>query len=771
MFLMDDITSGLSRLGLSASLPQRNLSPFLEPDFGMKHRLVPDCGDPRAYLSLVRHNALAEYALFVSQQAAGSRVLLEASVRYIKGTMTVEEPMHLKRRFAGGGWSIDPDGEPVEIEELHNHAVAWDGRLHIAVLSKDEGSTVLALKPGCALPACSDFPGLLDLGYTGDAINEVAACDKFLSGHPMPRILMSIADPTCRSAASYRAGAPISSAVPLNDGQRSVLEGMRFDLEGVQGPPGTGKSTLIFHLISSFLPPHGIALATCVQNKAVDAISEKLASGGLPFFVFGNDARLGLVSASWTLAAQTERDPAVVRLSSTRDRLAELSETLSTKLRLALRGPFDVRQAAWRQKRILQLHPGSTKEAVATREALQKRQPWLRAWQAVVRQKRPLLVMAARHAAKRTGVLSLEVAQLKEAVRARLIADARAVLCTVATASRSLLTDEEMEPVCEKITSAVLDEAGTSPEQKMPLLASLPRLERLVAIGDHLQLSPFTLWQPVNRNSGSGSGGGRICHNFARNGHCRFGSRCNFSHATFHRSGREDVGVEPRGFFQRLQSALGGAAVPALSVQYRMHRSIAAYISATFYNDLLITPAAVASARSGACARGLWWLQSNGPDEKPERGTSFVNDAEADAVVDVVLACRRGAGAQKGVLVITFYKGQEKLLRSRLQAAGVRETVDIAPAPNVHSLRVMSVDQAQGSEADVVILSCVRSNQERSIGFLSNPNRLNVAVSRARERLVVVGDANTLGRDAKWMGLSVCASSLETADDLPLLLI
>ena len=62
-------------------------------------------------------------------------------------------------------------------------------------------------------------------------------------------------------------------------------------------------------------------------------------------------------------------------------------------------------------------------------------------------------------------------------------------------------------------------------------------------------------------------------------------------------------------------------------------------------------------------------------------------------------------------------------------------------------LRILTVDQAQGSEADIVVLSCVRSNLQGNtyIGFVGNFNRANVAVSRARER-VVIGDGATMRR-------------------------
>ncbi len=65
----------------------------------------------------------------------------------------------------------------------------------------------------------------------------------------------------------------------------------------------SGKSTTIFHIVQSRLPAGSVALVTCVQNKAVDSLAEKLASTVLtcPFFVVGNEKNLGSTAAAYTL--------------------------------------------------------------------------------------------------------------------------------------------------------------------------------------------------------------------------------------------------------------------------------------------------------------------------------------------------------------------------------------------------------------------------------------------------------------------------------------
>lgn len=109
------------------------------------------------------------------------------------------------------------------------------------------------------------------------------------------------------------------------------------------------------------------------------------------------------------------------------------------------------------------------------------------------------------------------------------------------------------------------------------------------------------------------------------------------------------------------------------------------------------------------------------------------------------------SGYNKEVLVITFYKEQRQRLedaynRKYMAKYGVKPDVN----SDTNRLRIMTVDACQGSEADWVFLSTVRCNKSKKIGFLENKNRANVAISRAREKLVIVGSKTTLQNDKTW---------------------
>jgi hypothetical protein len=140
-------------------------------------------------------------------------------------------------------------------------------------------------------------------------------------------VLRAIANPTLRGPTDY--GAPLlaedcdAAGVKCDDSQRSVINGLRLELEGVQGPPGSGKSQTIVSTIVCRLPRDGVVLVACMQNKAVDALAAKLAQcsdalgGGL--FVLGaaTNEKLGPIASQYTLWAQIERDPEVAYWAQT----------------------------------------------------------------------------------------------------------------------------------------------------------------------------------------------------------------------------------------------------------------------------------------------------------------------------------------------------------------------------------------------------------------------------------------------------------------------
>jgi superfamily I DNA and/or RNA helicase len=118
-----------------------------------------------------------------------------------------------------------------------------------------------------------------------------------------------------------------------------------------------------------------------------------------------------------------------------------------------------------------------------------------------------------------------------------------------------------------------------------------------------------------------------------------------------------------------------------------------------------------------------------------------MNLEEAKRVVELLLELRLVASKTRvdkewtsvdRVRVITFYQAQVALISKMLKKKGLKNIV------------VSTVDSSQGSESDVIIISFVRTGKQASVGFLTDNRRLNVALTRARHQLIVIGNANTL---------------------------
>ncbi|KAL8270249.1 hypothetical protein Esti_005808 [Eimeria stiedai] len=120
-------------------------------------------------------------------------------------------------------------------------------------------------------------------------------------------------------------------------------------------------------------------------------------------------------------------------------------------------------------------------------------------------------------------------------------------------------------------------------------------------------------------------------------------------------------------------------------------------------------------------------------EELSSTGTSYLNRGEASFVERLVMALIKRGATPSQIGVITPYIGQRNYLKTLLQRHPIPADVELS-----------SVDAFQGREKDIIIFSCVRSNAQSSIGFLSDPRRLNVALTRARFCLFICGNADLL---------------------------
>ncbi|MCR8558095.1 AAA family ATPase [Mucilaginibacter sp. BJC16-A38] len=249
-----------------------------------------------------------------------------------------------------------------------------------------------------------------------------------------------------------------------------------------------------------------------------------------------------------------------------------------------------------------------------------------------------------------------------------------------------------------KFNTVVIDEAGQALEPAcwIPIL----KAQKLVMAGDHLQLAPT-----IKSNEAARSGLSTTLL-----------EKCVILHPE---------------------------AVTLLTEQYRMNETIMGFSSREFYGGKLIAHSSVAHQLLLPGDLPFVFVDTAGCgfDEKLE-GTSSVNPEEAVFLVKHLtqLAETISSGNEDfpTIAVISPYKEQIRILQELLSNSDVL-------LPYQDKISVNTIDSFQGQERDVVYISMVRSNITGDIGFLADIRRMNVAITRAKKKLVVIGDSSTLG--------------------------
>lgn len=281
-----------------------------------------------------------------------------------------------------------------------------------------------------------------------------------------------------------------------------------------------------------------------------------------------------------------------------------------------------------------------------------------------------------------------------ETARRQVLSACPVVCATAAGADSAVLGERRFDLV-------VLDEATQAPDPMA--LCAVWRAERLVLAGDPCQLPPTVLDRQAEA---------------------------------------EGLGTT---FFERLSERHGEPVLTTLQVQYRMHERLMAFPSRSMYGGKLVAAPEVAG-------RLLDELQDVQPDPLRPQPLCFVDTAgtghhelrEGDdpstqnaghaelVVAEVLRLLERGLPARE-VAIITPYDAQARLLREPLREA------------RAQGLEIGTVDGFQGREKEAIVLDLVRSNDQAAIGFLADRRRMNVALTRAKRFLLVVGDSATLG--------------------------
>ena len=271
------------------------------------------------------------------------------------------------------------------------------------------------------------------------------------------------------------------------------------------------------------------------------------------------------------------------------------------------------------------------------------------------------------------------------------VLDRAEVICATTTLDDELLGDRHFSWL-------IIDEAcqSTEPGCWVPLM----RADRVVLGGDHCQLPPTVISTDAAKQGFAVS------------------------------------------LMERTVKLYGDRCTRQLDVQYRMHEAIMDFSASQFYRDNLTAHESVAQHQLAELEHvnaiaseeppvtfydtaGANWDEELEPD-----GESRMNRSEAELVVSLVDEFLERGVRPEEVAVIAPYAAQVRWIRKQTNWQGVE---------------IDTVDGFQGREKELVIISLVRSNPECEIGFLADTRRMNVALTRARRRLIVIGDSATLG--------------------------
>ena len=290
----------------------------------------------------------------------------------------------------------------------------------------------------------------------------------------------------------------------------------------------------------------------------------------------------------------------------------------------------------------------------------------------------------------RIGQLKAEIKKIRKEVFARVMKEAEVIVGTPTSIQDKSIREKTFDLL-------IIDEAtqATEPMSWIPMA----RAQKVIMAGDHFQLPPTVRSKEAEEKG---------------------------------------LGIT---LFERFYDLLGERSKQLLERQYRMNEKIMGFSSGEFYKNLLVADESVQKQNLAGlkgvkkCAdteEPLVFMDTAGKgfEEKLEQGSeSRYNPEEAELVIRCLKQMLDCGVKPEEIAVISPYSAQVRLLASK--------------SPSV-LVEIDSVDGFQGREKELVILSLVRSNMEGEMGFLNDTRRMNVAMTRARRKLIVIGDSATL---------------------------
>ncbi|WP_302561904.1 AAA domain-containing protein [Phocaeicola coprocola] len=300
--------------------------------------------------------------------------------------------------------------------------------------------------------------------------------------------------------------------------------------------------------------------------------------------------------------------------------------------------------------------------------------------------------------------------ELEIRINESLFSEARVIACTLVGSANRLLTGQ-------KFGTLFIDEAAQALEAACWI--PIRKADRVILAGDHCQLPP-TVKAPEALRAGLGH---TLMQTIVKN--------------------KPDT-------------------VSLLKLQYRMNDEIMRFSSEWFYGGMLQSAPEVKYRSILDFDTPIEWINTEGLDCNEEFiGENYgrINKSEAELSIEQLKGYITKIGRERflderiDVGMISPYKAQVQYLRRLVRN-------DAFFKPYWQAITINTVDGFQGQERDVILISLVRANEEGQIGFLNDLRRMNVAITRARMKLIILGDASTLTRHAFYKKLYTYIESL-----------
>ncbi len=476
--------------------------------------------------------------------------------------------------------------------------------------------------------------------------------------------------------------------------QEAVKESLKADhFFLMHGPPGTGKTTTITESIIQHIQQGDKVLATADSNVATDNLVEALARQDVSVIRVGNPARITPALMEHALAYKIESTERYQQSQSCWDKINELQDK---------QDPYPVpsgkNRRGLRDKQIQRLAKQNKSSRGLSPKKIKGMAKWLQLQ-------------------KKINELAEEALDLEQKAVNQLL-DEASVICTTNASAGNDTMNEYMNQLHGGFDTIFIDEATQSVEPAC--LIPMVKGQKFIMAGDHKQLPPTVLHQKAEKE---------LQHTL----------------------------------FERLIKIYGEPAKHLLKIQYRMHKAIMKFPNQQFYNNLIEAHSSVAEHTldelgldDSPLKEAAPWtqesLQSTPPsvfidttpltkaqERQRKKSHSYENPAEGKRIEELARHLIEAGISPPQIGIISPYDDQVDRLQSQLK--------------DIEQLEIKTVDGFQGREKEVIMISFVRANRTNNIGFLTDLRRLNVAITRARRKLIMIGHAATLNNHPTYKNL------------------